>query len=176
MRLTLLQVAGRHTRNAISCSPFCAASIVHGVFVAMLAMGAAYLCDSSGLQANGWSQTTSNIHRSSDRLQVRRIDAGAHPAQMIKIQAFWNRTDMKLIRHAVGACHAAGPSADVDARIPSSINRSSPEPASGFRNNADHFHETRKQWLKLWATGHKTFYISRSMAEIGHWSRYQGVV
>ena len=121
-----------------------AASAVLFVGMSVWAMGSATL-DLSKI-------ATPNVFLLCDGLQVSRVDAAAHAAQVVELQPFWNRAAQCFIHDAVGiAVHPASLFSYAgifyhDTPVASRSNLTHPNPTAGFSNHFYVLHQPFYSW------------------------------
>lgn len=125
--------SGTHSAHAgRSLTVSLGASSCLGVFVAVLAMCCALACLGRGYSTDfANSDAALNIDGSRDRLQVCRVDAVTDSAEMVKVQAFRNRTNEAFVRQSMRqARDSKAVSPDRQPRVASRVNSAGPQPTA----------------------------------------------
>lgn len=130
------QLAARAAFSAALCHK----GILGVVFVTAWAMSfCAFACGASSS-----ADTSSNVNQMGNKLQMARVDAASHAAQVVWFQSRWNWTTKNLISGAVGqVC-----SPETKGSVSAAVEMSHPDPASSF---GDHFHMAHESPRKRYA-------------------------
>ena len=111
--------------------------ILGTVFVTARTVRLGFLLRSRGERSIHSAKSSPIVFELRDWLKVFRVDAGAHSAQVIKIQPFGNGADEQFVRDAM----SYGARRRHELSVASDIQASEPKPASAVGLWRDKFHE-----------------------------------
>ena len=134
MKLKPLFIERPTARTTAARSVLCAVGVLFVVLVATLAMS----FGSFTVAANESAYSASNVDQMRHGFQVLRVYAATEAAQMVYVEAFWERPNEQFVGGSVGECD----SAESKGGVTSFVAFSKPEPATGIRLGRDLLEET----------------------------------